>query len=378
MSKTYSPSDYSSINQDYDSARGYYCDGTDVVALLQIPGITVNGELTFTDNTTPKAKEVGKIMRRVEDYIDERIGYAFRKTIYSDEYYNFELKSNSQYLMANYVDYVGFIQLRREKVRRILALDVWQTSRYKNIAGVFATISIDKTLFNSLNWIKLTLPDGDYFQLDASNNFGTDLDAGDFNKKLGASTTAKEICSLINEKFPSDTGDFTGQAVKKTLLSNAGTKNISDYFYARMDSEDSTTVEIISLLPGSDGTLCSITKDGNGASLATFSSKEDKQRKEDWWFIGEEGKLFIRQEYPYTLNNSIRVTYVAGSNRIPAYINEVATKLVAAELLRHDDSTIIIGESGAQIDIKGKYDELKKDAEAILNSKRKMAYLISD
>ena len=53
-------------------------------------------------------------------------------------------------------------------------------------------------------------------------------------------------------------------------------------------------------------------------------------------------------------------------------------RLQRDELLRHDDSTIMISESGAQIDIKGKYDELKKDANAILDSKRKMAFLISD
>jgi hypothetical protein len=94
--------------------------------------------------------------------------------------------------------------------------------------------------------------------------------------------------------------------------------------------------------------------------------------------VENEGKLFFRQDYPFLSNNSVRVTYIVGSKRVPAYINEVATKLVAAELLRHDDATIMIAESGAQIDIKGKYDELRKDADAILMSKRKMSFLISD
>tara|TARA_R110001592_G_scaffold224032_4_gene479627 strand:+ start:3558 stop:4688 length:1131 start_codon:yes stop_codon:yes gene_type:complete len=376
MSKSYSPSDYITYNQSYDNARGFYCSGADVVALLQIPGITENGELTFTNNTQPKAKEVGKIMKRVEDYIDERIGHSFRKTIYTDEYHNFELKMNPGSYRA-YIDYVGFIQLNHSKIRKVLALDVWQGSQYKNLAGQFATIAIDPTTFNSVNWIKLTLPDNDYFQLDGSNLFGTNLPIGDFNKKLGANTTAKEIVALINERFPTETCDFTGAIEAKALVSSNG-KSISNYFYARLDSEDATKVEVISLLPGNDGSLCSITKDGNGVSLGNFSTHEENKRTDDWWTIAEEGKLFFREDFPYTLNNSVRITYLAGDTRVPAVINEVATKLVCAELVRHDDSTIMIGESGAQIDIKAKYDELKKDAESLLDRKRSIISLISD
>ena len=377
MSKSFSPSDYVAYNQSYDDARGFYCSGADVVALLQIPGITDNGELTFTANTTPKAKEVGKLMRRVEDYIDERIGHSFRKNIYTDEYHNFELKINSG-AYRSYIDYVGFIQLNHPKVRKLLALDVWQGHEYKNLAGQFATISIDPTTFNSINWIKLTLPDGDYFQLDASNSFGNSLAVGDFNKKLGANTTAKEIVALINERFPMETADFTGAIDAKRLLSHQTTKNISKYFYARLDSEDATKVEVISLLPGNDGSLCSITKDGNGVSIGNFATHEENKRSDDWWTIGEEGKLFFREDFPYTLNNSVRVTYLAGDLRVPAIINEIATKLVCAELVRHDDSTVMIGESGAQIDIKAKYDELKKDAEKLLDRRRSIISLISD
>ena len=380
MSKTYSPSDYNTNTiVDYDTAKGYYCSGEDIVSLLQIPFDSATNQ--FSASTSPNAADVGKIIKRVEDWVDERIGFSYRPNIYSDEFHNFTFRRWPFTLQSYYIDYVGFLQLTHVKVRKILQLDVWQGTTWKSLASSAGKITLNSN-YNNLDYIKITLPDGDYFQLDGSNVFGASLPAGDFNKKLGVSTTALELVALINERYPTLTQQFTQQDEKKTLLSNAGTKSISDYFYASLDLEDSNVVSITSLLPGDDGDECVLTQSStgdDGCTLVDFKTTGvDKKRKEDWWMIGDEGKLFFRTEYPYINNNSIRVTYLAGATRVPAYINEAATKLVCAELLRHDDSTIMIAESGAQIDIKGKYDELRKDANAILDSKRKIAFLISD
>jgi len=242
MTKSYSPSDYSATLVDYDLAKGYYCSGSDIVSLLQIPFDSSTNQ--FSGATSPTAVDVGKIMKRVEDYIDERIGYSFRKNIYSDEYHNFEFMRHPFQSFQYYVDYVGFLQLNHPKVRKILALDVWQGQQWKSLAGSHASITIHNTDYGNIDWIKLTTPDGDYFQLDGSVVFGTSLSADDFNKTLGASTTAKEIEYLINERYPTVTSDFTKQDEKKTVVSNAGTKNISDYFYATIDTEDSKNIKI--------------------------------------------------------------------------------------------------------------------------------------
>ena len=76
-------------------------------------------------------------------------------------------------------------------------------------------------------------------------------------------------------------------------------------------------------------------------------------------------------------NHSIRVTYVAGDSRVPATIHEAATKLVAAEVIRHDDNSILIAETGSNIDLKTKHDILIQESEAILKGKQNIVHFIS-
>ena len=74
--------------------------------------------------------------------------------------------------------------------------------------------------------------------------------------------------------------------------------------------------------------------------------------------------------------NSIRMTYIAGNPRVPGIISSAATKLAACEILRHDDQTVLIAESGSQIDIKTKYDLLKQEAEDLLKLTKETIFLI--
>ena len=50
--------------------------------------------------------------------------------------------------------------------------------------------------------------------------------------------------------------------------------------------------------------------------------------------------------------------------------------LVAAELLRHDDQTIMIAETGGNISTKEKYDILTTEANEILKGKGDLVYLL--
>ena len=86
--------------------------------------------------------------------------------------------------------------------------------------------------------------------------------------------------------------------------------------------------------------------------------------------------LFFLQEYPYHPNNSIIVSYLAGSGRVPSAIHEATTKMVAAEIIRHDDQSILIAETGANISTKEKYDILRNEAMAILKGKADLVYLL--
>ena len=82
------------------------------------------------------------------------------------------------------------------------------------------------------------------------------------------------------------------------------------------------------------------------------------------------------QEYPFHSKNSIVVTYEAGEGRVPAQIHEATTKLVAAEILRHDDQSILVAETGANISTKEKYDILRKEAMETLNGKKDLVYFL--
>ena len=62
---------------------------------------------------------------------------------------------------------------------------------------------------------------------------------------------------------------------------------------------------------------------------------------------------------------------------IPAPIHEAATKLVAAEVIRHDDNSILITETGSNIDLKTKHDILIEEANKIIDGKKNLIHFIS-
>jgi len=83
------------------------------------------------------------------------------------------------------------------------------------------------------------------------------------------------------------------------------------------------------------------------------------------------------RNYPYLESHSIKVTYVSGSSRVPASIHDATTKLVAAEVIRHDDNSILIAETGSNIDLKTKHDILLEEANKILDGKKNIVHFIS-
>ena len=71
MPKASSPSDFTNINVNYNSGNGYYTTHTDVSNLLQISA--------FSSSTTPTIAEIGKIIKRVEERIDDTIKQAWKE-----------------------------------------------------------------------------------------------------------------------------------------------------------------------------------------------------------------------------------------------------------------------------------------------------------
>ena len=432
MGTTISPSDFTEINPSYTQGRGFYTNATEVANLLQIPA--------FSGTTYPTTAQVGAIIKRVEGIVDDKVKRSFRPIITKDEYHNFEFTRGPGH--HYYGGYVGFIQLKQMKVRKIVSLQLWQGSHYEEIASAQASVLLQEN-FRDLNSIILQLPnDGVSFELISENDI-TQLANDEFCNTFGIKTTAEEIVNVVNESFPS-TSQYTGATAPKSLTSN--NLSISDFFYASRDKSNGKQINIASLLLSDDGsdcvlkatikqscttinsstaltvadssklavgmvvsgtgitgtiTIASITDATNVVlsapasasasnvltfttteaiptvcTLIDFTDKEDLRRLGDYWTINEEGRIFFLKDYPYHRSNSVIVSYIAGDNRVPSAIHEATTKLAASEIIRHDDQSILIAESGANISTKEKYDILRKEAMDILKGKGDLVYFL--
>ena len=368
MGKVSSPSDFTTINVDYNSGNGHYTRAIDISNLLQIGA--------FSTTTTPDLAEVGKIIKRVEEKIDDSIKQSYRPIIHKHEFHSFDAMTKATYPVRTYRDYVGFIQLAQPKIQKVVRLEVWQGDSYTDLASATASITMPTSpTGGSVSW-RIRLTAGTYtFDL---------VEGTHFYDTYGPKTTASQLVDAINEVFPAKTAKFTGETAAKSVTANgASSVHISDFFYATKDSEKGDRVVISSLLMGSDGASCTITSvdtdDSNSlvGTVSGFTSHEDQGRLDDYWMISDEGKIFFHQEYPYLQNNSIRVTYVAGDGRVPAPIHEAATKLVAAEIIRQDDNSILIAETESNISLKDKHDILIEEANKIKDGKKNIVHFIT-
>ncbi len=357
MSKLSSPSDFTNINPNYTLGRGFYTTHTDVSQLLQIQA--------FSSSTTPSIAEVGNLIKRAEERVDDVVGHSFRPVIYHHEFHGFEAFRMGAYPVNRFKDYIGFVQLERPDVQKIVRLEVWQGTEYVDLASATAKVKVPSSP-ESGSW-RIVLGVGAYtFHLDKGV---------DFFDNYGPKTTASQIADAINEVFPHKTAKFTGETVAKTVTAQGATSvNISDFFYATTDSEAGDTVVISSLLMGDDGSACTITS--TVGSVTAFTDNQDQRRLGDYWMIGKDGKIFFLKNYPFLHSHSVRVTYVSGEKRVPATIHDATTKLVAAEVIRHDDNSILIAETGSNIDLKTKHDILLEEANKILNGKKDVIHFI--
>ena len=356
MAKYSSPSDFTAVNPNYATGLGYYTTAAKVAELLQVPD--------FTSTTTPMHSEVGEFIKRVEDFIDEKAGTSWRRLLYKDEHHNFTF-GTGHYPTTYWRDYV----------QKIIALDVWQGNTWLNLASAEASVTMDDytAMASGTTTIALRLPNsGLVFNLLAGTTTSR------FDSTYGNKTAAEELVALINETFPAKTSHLTGAVAAKAQTDSTGAKTVSDFFYATIDTEDSNKVRIISLLPSDDGANCtlSVSPTDDGITVSTFTDKENAGRMNDWWKIDREGRIFFRTKFPYVQLNSVRVTYLAGSGRVAGIISDIATKLAACEILRSDDATVLITESGNQISVKEKYDLLRAEALDMLAGKKEDVVLI--
>lgn len=363
MGKLKSASDYIPGAVNYATGLGYYTTHTAVSDLLQCAA--------FGAGTTPTNAVVGDIIKRTEGKIDDKIKVSHRAEIIENEVHDFSAGRLSAYPVIHFKDYVGWIKLDSEKVRKIVRLEVYQGDEFIDIASASVKYTPPETSTTDAFTLTLTVGPVVFVLTENSTN--------GFYDHLGQKTTVLQICSAINETFPHKTSQFTGETAAKSTSAASPYQalNISDFYYAS-PTEDGKTVVISSLLPGDSGSVCTLveTIDSVASPTQTFTDNENYGRENDYWYLGDEGRVFFRQKWPYYHNHSIKVTYIRGASRVPSSIHEAATKLVAAEILLNDDNTILIAETGANIDLRAKHDILKEEANKILESKQTLLHLI--
>tara|TARA_R100000656_G_scaffold106209_1_gene78353 strand:- start:701 stop:1807 length:1107 start_codon:yes stop_codon:yes gene_type:complete len=367
MGKLKSASDYiTPATVNYGTGIGYYTSHGEVSSLLQCQ--------VFGAGTVPSNADVGKIIKRVEGKIDDTIKTTYRGEIVQGEVHDFVSLRTPIYPVTHWKDYVGFVQLYYPNVRKIVRLEIYEGDSYVDIASAIAEYTPSDTVETYTLAFHVGPAGGTRITFTLTEN-----SVNGFYNHLGNKTSVLQICSAINETYPADTAQFTLENSAKATTNtgmNSGSYNISDFFYAA-PSHDGTKVKISSLLPSDAGTICSIDEViGSTTTPISFVDKESYGREEEFWTINEEGRIFFRTKYPFFQNHSVKVTYLTGAKRVPATIHEAATKLVAAEVLLNDDNTVLIAETGANIDLKTKYDTLMEEANKILLGKQQLLHLI--
>ena len=346
---------------NYSAGNGAYTTAVKVAALL---GVADFISISATGATSPTLEEVGDLIRRAEDFIDEFTNESWRENLAENEFHDFDFFDKYTYF---YEDYAGKVRAEHENIRKVIRIAFWDGDSYRDVASAVSTL----TITDYTNITSITLGAGSlHWDLFAATNAHDDK----FNKSFGKRTTALELAYLINEQPPTLTASFTGATSNKAVKDSSATYNISDFFYANV--EDDETITIVSLLPGSDGSSCTISTSGSGLSATSFTDKELYDRNQTWWDVKDAGDIFFRADYPLHRKHSVKLTYTYGNHRVPAVIEEAATKLVACELLASDDSYVLVGDDSTGINIQAKYDAYKKDIDAILRMKKRINYYL--
>ena len=229
----------------------------------------------------------------------------------------------------------------------------------------------------SLTSSSLSVSDFFYAAKDKDNGkqvLFSSLLSGDDGADCVLKATIKQSCTTINADTTLTVADSSKLAVGMDITGTGIASSVTI-----ISITDAT--RIVMSAAGTTGATNDITFSTSGliptvCDLTDFTDKEDMRRLGSYWTIGEEGRVFFLRNYPYHTNNSVIVSYIAGDGRVPSSIHEATTKLVAAEILRSDDQSVLITETGANISTKEKYDILRKEGLEILKGKADLVYFL--
>lgn len=430
-----SPSDYDNIDADYSQGKGYYTDADTIADLLQIPEFTnsTNPTLAQIGSIIKRVEGImDEKMKRtyrpvifknevhnfqfikhpMQSYYGGYIGFIQLDTLRLRKVISLRVwQGNSYKEIASAHASITLLENFRDIYSITLQLPNNGTE-FEMLADANGTVANDE--FDIAFGVKTTAKDITYLtneQYPSNNAQFTGASASkalssggrnisDFFYSFTDSENSAKInfSSLLSGEDGSDCNVKIKlqQAITHTNGSTSLTVADSSKLAVGMvvtDSNnhipanttitsitDSTTVVLSNAATNTGSSTGTFTATNLSvptvATVERFTDKQDMKRLGSFWTIGEESKVFFLRDYPYHTNHSIVISYIAGNGRVPADIHDIATKLTAAEILRHDDQTILIAETGGNISVKEKYDILRKEGMEALKGKGDLVHFI--
>lgn len=433
MGVTISPSDFTTIAPNYATGFGYYTDLTEVASMLQVPAFT-DDTYPSREQVGQIIKRVEGI---IDEKVKRSFRPIITKNEYHN--FEFSRMPHQAYY-GGYVGFVQLAHLKVRKIVSLLVwqgsqhielasaqAQVLLHDNFRDLnslvlqlpnSGVSFTLlsenvvaNLGNTEFCNTFGIKTTgdeivslvneqfpsttsqftsattpkslatgaLSISDFFYADKDKDNGkkiliSSLLSGDDGADCVLKASVKQSCTTVNSNINLTVNDsaklIIGMVVSGTGITTGTTiVSITDTTHVVLSGAATAgaTNDLVFTTSGNIPTVCTLTN---------FTDKEDLRRLGSYWTIGEEGRVFFLRDYPYHKNNSVIVSYIAGDARVPASIHEAATKLAAAEILRSDDQSVLIAETGANISTKEKYDMLRTEAMEILKGKGDIVYFL--
>ena len=431
LSITSSPSDYTEINPDYTQGRGYYTNATEVANMLQIPA--------FSISTYPTLAQVGNIIKRVEGIVDDKVKRSFRPILTRQQFHSFEYRNTPGFTMyGGYVGFIQLPSMKVRKVVSLQVWNgseydeiasaqakITLLDGYRDISSITLQLPNSGTSFvmNSESAVGASLGNDEFctaFGIKTTNDEIVCLVNEQYPKTSQFTNATDSKALTVSNLSISDfffaqkdtqdgktvflssllSGDDGAECTIKVSTEQSCTANgtatltVIDSTKLKVGMEvsgtgisagttissitDGTTVVLSATATAGTNTLTFTSDSGipNMCTLTAFTDKETHGRLRDYWLLGEEGRIFFLQKYPYHRNNSIIVSYLSGDGRVSSAIHEATTKLACAEIIRHDDQSVLIAETGGNISTKEKYDILRKEGMDILKGKGDIVYLV--
>lgn len=435
MGTTISPSDYTSIDPNYSAGKGFYTDHTEVANLLQVPAFTDSTYPTKAQIGAIIKRVEGIIDDKVKrsfrpivtkdeyhnfeftqlphmSYYGGHVGFIQLKQMKVRKIVSLLLWQGSEYkefasaqakitLHDNFRDLNSIIlQLPDSGVSFEMlaenAVGSLGNDEFCNTFGIKTTNEEIVSLINesfpsmsqftkaispkSLTSSNLSISDFFYASKNRDNGkqiFISSLLSGDDGADCTLKATIKQSCTHTNASFNLVVADSSKLAVGMEIADHQNNHIPTGATITEIVDSTNITMSIAATHTGSSTVTFTTTESiPSVCSLINFTDKEDLKRLGSYWTIGEEGRIFFLRDYPYHRDNSVVVSYIAGDGRVPSAIHEAATKLTAAEIIRHDDQSVLIAETGGNISTKEKYDILRKEAMDILKGKGDIVYFL--